>query len=88
MRVTDFMPPRRESPNIVRIVEGLTGRVTVRSELQESQGALLAWMERAVPGMPPKAARWVGEMEEIADTFADAGAPAGFHRAAAEVYRG
>jgi len=31
--------------------------------------------------------RWVGEMEEIADTFAAAGQPDGFHRAAAEVYR-
>jgi hypothetical protein len=31
--------------------------------------------------------RWIGEMEEIADTFAAAGAPDGFHRAAAEVYR-
>ena len=29
--------------------------------------------------------RWVGEMEEIADTFAAAGQPEGFHRAAAEV---
>jgi 3-hydroxyisobutyrate dehydrogenase-like beta-hydroxyacid dehydrogenase len=31
--------------------------------------------------------RWVGEMEEIADTFAAAGLPDGFHRAAAQVYR-
>jgi Domain of unknown function (DUF1932)/NADP oxidoreductase coenzyme F420-dependent len=31
--------------------------------------------------------RWIGEMEEIADTFAAAGQPEGFHRAAAEVYR-
>jgi hypothetical protein len=31
--------------------------------------------------------RWVGEMEEIADTFAAARQPDGFHRAAAEVYR-
>jgi 3-hydroxyisobutyrate dehydrogenase-like beta-hydroxyacid dehydrogenase len=31
--------------------------------------------------------RWVGEMEEIADTFAAAGLPDGFHRAAAEIYR-
>jgi 3-hydroxyisobutyrate dehydrogenase-like beta-hydroxyacid dehydrogenase len=31
--------------------------------------------------------RWVGEMEEIADTFARAGLPEGFHRAAAEIYR-
>jgi hypothetical protein len=31
--------------------------------------------------------RWIGELEEIADTFAAAGRPDGFHRAAAEVYR-
>jgi 3-hydroxyisobutyrate dehydrogenase-like beta-hydroxyacid dehydrogenase len=31
--------------------------------------------------------RWVGEMDEIADTFAAAGLPEGFHRASAEVYR-
>ena len=31
--------------------------------------------------------RWVGEMEEIAQTFAAAGLPDGFHRAAAEIYR-
>jgi hypothetical protein len=40
--------------------------------------------ERAAAG---KGWRWVGEMEEIADTFEAAGEPAGFHRAAAEVYR-
>jgi GH15 family glucan-1,4-alpha-glucosidase len=33
MRVTDFMPPRREAPHIVRVVEGLSGRVSVRSEV-------------------------------------------------------
>jgi len=31
--------------------------------------------------------RWVGEMEEIAETFAAVGLPDDFHRAAAEVYR-
>ena len=31
--------------------------------------------------------RWIGEMEEIADTFAAAGQPDGFHRSAARVYR-
>jgi 3-hydroxyisobutyrate dehydrogenase-like beta-hydroxyacid dehydrogenase len=31
--------------------------------------------------------RWVGEMEEIAATFAAAGQPDGFHLAAAEVFR-
>jgi 3-hydroxyisobutyrate dehydrogenase-like beta-hydroxyacid dehydrogenase len=31
--------------------------------------------------------RWVGEMEEIAATFADAELPSGFHEAAAEIFR-
>lgn len=31
--------------------------------------------------------RWEAEMDEIAQTFAAAGLPAGFHRAAAEIYR-
>ena len=35
----------------------------------------------------PKAWRWTGEMDEIAATFAEAGLPDGFHRAAGEVYR-
>jgi GH15 family glucan-1,4-alpha-glucosidase len=32
IRVVDFMPPRRAAPTVVRIVEGISGRVTVRSE--------------------------------------------------------
>ena len=35
----------------------------------------------------PKAWRWTGEMDEIAATFAEAGLPDGFHRAASEIYR-
>jgi 3-hydroxyisobutyrate dehydrogenase-like beta-hydroxyacid dehydrogenase len=31
--------------------------------------------------------RWVGEMNEIAASYASAGLPKGFHRAAAEIYR-
>jgi len=34
-----------------------------------------------------KAWRWVGEMEEIANAFADEDLPPGFHEAAAEIYR-
>jgi hypothetical protein len=45
----------------------------------------LAGAERSAAA---KGWRWIGEMEEIADTFAAAGQPDGFHRAAAEVYRG
>jgi len=34
----------------------------------------------------PKAWRFAGEMDEIAATFAAAGLPDGFHRAAGELY--
>jgi hypothetical protein len=44
-------------------------------------------VERATRSADAKGWRWVGEMEEIAATFAAAGQPDGFHRAAAEVYR-
>jgi 3-hydroxyisobutyrate dehydrogenase-like beta-hydroxyacid dehydrogenase len=56
------------------------------SELQASQTQ--AWGRMAVlPFLPADAGRWIGEMEEIADTFRAAGAPPGFHEAAAEVFR-
>jgi len=42
--------------------------------------------ERAARGAAGKSWRWVGEMEEIAATFRDAGLPGGFHEAAAAVY--
>jgi len=59
---------------------------------------LAAEWRDSVPALPERLAsversaakkgwRWVGEMEEIADTFANAGRPEGFHRAAAEVFR-
>jgi len=43
--------------------------------------------ERRVRGVTARAWRFAGELEEIADTFRDAGLPAGFGEAAAEVYR-
>jgi 3-hydroxyisobutyrate dehydrogenase-like beta-hydroxyacid dehydrogenase len=43
---------------------------------------------RAARSAAAKGWRWVGEMEEIAATFAAAGRPDGFHRAAAEIFRG
>jgi Domain of unknown function (DUF1932) len=60
---------------------------------------LRAEWNRSVPNLPARLAsaeqsaaskgwRWIGEMEEIADTFAAAGEPDGFHRAAAEVFKG
>lgn len=43
------------------------------AEQRESVPDLRAHLERAVPTFPPKAHRWVGEMEEIARCFADLG---------------
>ncbi|MEM7422936.1 MAG: DUF1932 domain-containing protein [Pseudomonadota bacterium] len=56
-------------------------------ELAYSQAAQLGAMRSRIPVIPADSARWVPEMEEIADTFADAGVTDGFHRGAAEVFR-
>ena len=56
-------------------------------EWEMSQPGLVDRLADAADSMAPKAWRWSGEMAEIADTFAAAGLPDGFHRAAAAVYR-
>lgn len=57
------------------------------AEFEHSQAAVLAAMRARVPFLPADSARWVGEMEEIAQTFGDAGITPGFHDGAAEVFR-
>ena len=57
------------------------------AELQLSQADRLAGMERGLPGMPTKAKRWVGEMEEIAKTFGDLGLTPKIYEGAAAMYR-
>ena len=52
-----------------------------------SQPGLAARAQASAPVGAPKAWRFVDEMEEIAATFAAAGLPDGFHRAAADVFR-
>ncbi|MBW3632861.1 MAG: glycoside hydrolase family 15 protein [Chloroflexi bacterium] len=48
VRVIDFMPPRGQAPDIVRIVEGITGRVPMRSELiiRFDYGHIVPWVQR------------------------------------------
>jgi 3-hydroxyisobutyrate dehydrogenase-like beta-hydroxyacid dehydrogenase len=58
----------------------------LRAEWERSQPGLGGRSESAVAANAPKAWRFVGEMEEIAATFAAAGLPAGFHEACAVVY--
>jgi 3-hydroxyisobutyrate dehydrogenase-like beta-hydroxyacid dehydrogenase len=50
-----------------------------------SQPALAKKCDRAAAVAVPKAWRYVGEMQEIAEAFESAGLPAGFHLAAAEI---
>jgi 3-hydroxyisobutyrate dehydrogenase-like beta-hydroxyacid dehydrogenase len=57
-------------------------------EWESSQPDLPARYESARSSAAAKGWRWVGEMEEIAATFAANGEPDGFHLAAAEVFRG
>ncbi len=48
VRAIDFMPPRGETPDIVRIVEGLDGEVRMRSELavRFDFGQIVPWVRR------------------------------------------
>jgi GH15 family glucan-1,4-alpha-glucosidase len=52
VRVIDFMPPRGKAPDIVRIVEGLRGRVEMSSELviRFDYGAAVPWVRRIDDG--------------------------------------
>ena len=66
------------------IAEGVDAALL--AEWHRSHPDLPKRSEDAARGSARKAWRFVGEMEEIAATFADAGLPEGFHRAAAELY--
>ena len=57
------------------------------AEFQLSQSALYERMERGLPSMPTKARRWIGEMEEISDTFEHVGLTPNILTGAADIYR-
>ncbi len=48
MRLIDFMPPRGENPDIIRIVEGLRGKVPMQMELivRFDYGQIVPWVRR------------------------------------------
>jgi GH15 family glucan-1,4-alpha-glucosidase len=48
VRVLDFMPPRGKAPDVVRIVEGVRGRVEMRTELviRFDYGRIVPWVRR------------------------------------------
>jgi len=53
VRVLDLMPPRGQAPDVVRIVEGLSGSVRVRSELRLrfDDGSVVPWVRHLPDGM-------------------------------------
>jgi 3-hydroxyisobutyrate dehydrogenase-like beta-hydroxyacid dehydrogenase len=57
------------------------------AEWEQSQPGLIQRWERAAGAAAKKGWRWVAEMEEIAASMAADDLPAGFHQAAAEIYR-
>jgi hypothetical protein len=80
--------------------KGATALLAAIRALAEQEGvdaALLAEWKISLPDIPKrsemvtvsarKAWRWIAEMEEIAASFEAAGLPAGFHLAAADIYR-
>ncbi len=56
-------------------------------EFENSQALLYKQLQQGLPGMPAKAHRWIGEMEEIAQTFAALGLTPQILAGAADLYR-
>jgi GH15 family glucan-1,4-alpha-glucosidase len=48
VRVVDFMPPRGRNPDVVRVVEGVSGRVSMRMQLviRFDYGSIVPWVRR------------------------------------------
>jgi GH15 family glucan-1,4-alpha-glucosidase len=52
-RVVDFMPPRGHNPDVVRVVEGMEGRVRMRMQLviRFDYGSIVPWVRRREEGL-------------------------------------
>jgi 3-hydroxyisobutyrate dehydrogenase-like beta-hydroxyacid dehydrogenase len=59
----------------------------LRGEQKGDMGMVVEYLERAMPTMVPKAYRWVGEMEEIAQCFSEVGLPGATFNGFADLYR-
>jgi GH15 family glucan-1,4-alpha-glucosidase len=53
VRVIDFMPPRGEAPDVVRIVEGVSGRVEMETALRVrfDYGSIVPWVRQMGGGL-------------------------------------
>ena len=53
VRLIDFMPPRGENPDIIRIVEGLSGKMSMQMELivRFDYGQIVPWVRKRHDGL-------------------------------------
>src|SRR5436190_5682973 len=53
VRLIDFMPPRGENPDIIRIVEGLRGKISMHMELiiRFDYGQIVPWVQKRHGGL-------------------------------------
>ncbi len=58
----------------------------LEQELRESRNDVFEWQMRSIPTMPPKAYRWVPEMQEIAKTFGELGMTRRIFEGATDMY--
>lgn len=58
----------------------------LKAEFETSQDAVLKRANAAIPRLPADAGRWIGEMDEIAATFASVGVTSGFHVGAGDIF--
>ena len=72
---------------VLLAAESLGLSAELRDELAFSQADAYARMQAIVPRLPADSARWIGEMEEIAATFAGAGVTPAFHQGAAAIFQ-
>ncbi len=73
VRVIDFMPPRDGAPQLVRIVEGVRGRVPMRSALRMrfSYGRIVPWVHRVDDRTVAVAGPDSVWLDTLADTFGE-----------------
>lgn len=71
---------------VLLMAEAAGVRSELMTELQWSQNDVAARMRRRVPYLAATAARYVGEMREIAATYREAGVTSAFHEGAEWIY--
>ena len=58
----------------------------LEKELRDSRSDVFDWQMKNIPSMPPKAYRWVPEMQEIAKTFGELGMTRRIFEGATDMY--